>query len=299
MRNDKNKQALNEFRYSKFDTKKLKMAKDYCFKIFIKKKFYFFLLFLIILKLIIIYQNSKISGLSKKIEIINNNITNEKNYQENISNLINDESKENQRLILELNSLKNELEKVKEKPYILSQIFYPYKSEIIKTVEELNFMREIVKGNKIELVYKSSINGDNSQYFYDITRDYSSYLILILSKSGKKFGGYTSLNFEGKVIGISYVEDYKIDNKAFLFSLTNKKIFHVKKNKIALECSEDNLINFGENDLVISNNFLTQISYSYFPNNFEGNENDFQNFIGEKNFQIKEIELFHICKLED
>ena len=136
-------------------------------------------------------------------------------------------------------------------------------------------------------------------YFYDITRNYSSYLILILSKSGRKFGAYTSLNFEGKKIGVSDFEYYKIDNKAFLFSLTDKKTFHVKKDKFALICTNDNLINFGENDLVISNNFLSQISYSDFPINFEGNEKDFKNFIGNDTFQVKEFELFHISKLED
>ena len=292
----KNKQSLNEIGYIQFDTEKLKIKKDNFFK---NKKLFFIFSFLIILLLILIYQNSKILGLSKEIEIIKGNITNEKNYQKNIENLIKEESKENQRLLLEYNNLKNELEKIKEKPDILSQIFYPYKSDIINTDEELNFIREIVKGNKIEMVYKSSINGDNSTYFYDITRNYSSYLILILSKSGRKFGAYTSLNFEGKKIGVSDFEYYKIDNKAFLFSLTDKKTFHVKKDKFALICTNDNLINFGENDLVISNNFLSQISYSDFPINFEGNEKDFKNFIGNDTFQVKEFELFHISKLED
>ncbi len=292
----KNKQSLNEIGYIQFDTEKLKIKKDNFFK---KKKLYFIFSFLIILLLIIIYQNSKILGLSKEIEIIKGNVTNEKNYQKNIENLIIEESKENQRLLLEFNNLKNELEKIKEKPDILSQIFYPYKSDIINTNEELNFIREIVKGNKIEMVYKSSINGDNSTYFYDITRNYSSYLILILSKSGRKFGAYTSLNFEGKKIGVSDIEYYKIDNKAFLFSLTDEKTFHVKKDKFALICTDDNLINFGENDLVISNNFLTQISYSDFPINFEGNEKDFKKFIGNDTFEVKEFELFHISKLEE
>ncbi len=292
----KNKQSLNEIGYIQFDTEKLKIKKDNFFK---KKKLYFIFSFLIILLLIIIYQNSKILGLSKEIEIIKGNVTNEKNYQKNIENLIIEESKENQRLLLEFNNLKNELEKIKEKPDILSQIFYPYKSDIINTNEELNFIREIVKGNKIEMVYKSSINGDNSTYFYDITRNYSSYLILILSKSGRKFGAYTSLNFEGKKIGVSDIEYYKIDNKAFLFSLTDEKTFHVKKDKFALICTDDNLINFGENDLVISNNFLSQISYSDFPINFEGNEKDFKKFIGNDTFEVKEFELFHISKLEE
>ena len=235
----KNKQSLNEIGYIQFDTEKLKIKKDNFFK---NKKLFFIFSFLIILLLIVIYQNSKILGLSKEIEIIKGNVTNEKNYQKNIENLIKEESKENQRLLLEYN---------------------------------------------------------NFTYFYDITRNYSSYLILILSKSGRKFGAYTSLNFEGKKIGVSDFEYYKIDNKAFLFSLTDKKTFHVKKDKFALICTDDNLINFGENDLVISNNFLSQISYSDFPINFEGNEKDFKNFIGNDTFQVKEFELFHISKLDD
>ena len=90
-------------------------------------------------------------------------------------------------------------------------------------MNELNYIREIVNGNKIELIYKSSINGDNIKTFYNITKNDFSYLVLILSQKGKKFGGYTSLNFEGKKIPTSYIEQIKYDNKAFLFSLDEKK----------------------------------------------------------------------------
>ena len=260
--------------------------------------FYIILLILIIFFIIIIYQNHKFSTLSNEIKLIKNNITKEKENKNNIEHLYKEGINENKQLLKDLEELKGEIKSLKEEFDLLSQIFYPYKSDIITSMNELNYIREIVKGNKIELIYKSSINGDNKKTFYNITKNDFSYLVLILSQKGKKFGGYTSLNFESKKIPSSYIEQLKYDNKAFLFSLDAKKTFKLIKDKYALICDNDSIINFGENDLVISNNFLSEDSYSNFPFNFEGQKSEKNLFVDENsNFKVKEIEIFHISKL--
>lgn len=294
-----NDDSFSDKKFFQFNLDDLNFIKNKQLNKCSKILFLFLLILIIIIISVILFKFYKILSLNNQILSLKNErlkIKKEtKDIEKDYLNII----EEKKKLNTELYNIKKELKEKIDKSKFFSEIFYPYKSDIIETFNELNYIRNLFNGNKIEMVYKSSINGDNSTYFYDITRNYSSYLILILSKSGRKFGAYTSLNFEGKKIGVSDFEYYKIDNKAFLFSLTDKKTFHVKKDKFALICTDDNLINFGENDLVISNNFLSQISYSDFPINFEGNEKDFKNFIGNDTFQVKEFELFHISKLED
>ena len=301
MLSKKNKENFGESSYIQFDTINNEInSNNKKLNKFWKRKivFYIILLILIIFFIIIIYQNHKFSTLSNEIKLIKNNITKEKENKNNIEHLYKEGINENKQLLKDLEELKGEIKSLKEEFDLLSQIFYPYKSDIITSMNELNYIREIVKGNKIELIYKSSINGDNKKTFYNITKNDFSYLVLILSQKGKKFGGYTSLNFEGKKIPSSYIEQLKYDNKAFLFSLDAKKTFKLIKDKYALICDNDSIINFGENDLVISNNFLSEDSYSNFPFNFEGQKSEKNLFVDENsNFKVKEIEIFHISKL--
>ena len=301
MLSKKNKENFGESSYIQFDTINNEInSNNKKLNKFWKRKivFYIILLILIIFFIIIIYQNHKFSTLSNEIKLIKNNITKEKENKNNIEHLYKEGINENKQLLKDLEELKGEIKSLKEEFDLLSQIFYPYKSDIITSMNELNYIREIVKGNKIELIYKSSINGDNKKTFYNITKNDFSYLVLILSQKGKKFGGYTSLNFESKKIPSSYIEQLKYDNKAFLFSLDAKKTFKLIKDKYALICDNDSIINFGENDLVISNNFLSEDSYSNFPFNFEGQKSEKNLFVDENsNFKVKEIEIFHISKL--
>ena len=301
MLSKKNKENFGESSYIQFDTINNEInSNNKKLNKFWKRKivFYIILLILIIFFIIIIYQNHKFSTLSNEIKLIKNNITKEKENKNNIEHLYKEGINENKQLLKDLEELKGEIKSLKEEFDLLSQIFYPYKSDIITSMNELNYIREIVKGNKIELIYKSSINGDNKKTFYNITKNDFSLLVLILSQKGKKFGGYTSLNFESKKIPSSYIEQLKYDNKAFLFSLDAKKTFKLIKDKYALICDNDSIINFGENDLVISNNFLSEDSYSNFPFNFEGQKSEKNLFVDENsNFKVKEIEIFHISKL--
>ena len=301
MLSKKNKENFGESSYIQFDTINNEInSNNKKLNKFWKRKivFYIILLILIIFFIIIIYQNHKFSTLSNEIKLIKNNITKEKENKNNIEHLYKEGINENKQLLKDLEELKGEIKSLKEEFDLLSQIFYPYKSDIITSMNELNYIREIVKGNKIELIYKSSINGDNKKTFYNITKNDFSYLVLILSQKGKKFGGYTSLNFESKKIPSSYIEQLKYDNKAFLCSLDAKKTFKLIKDKYALICDNDSIINFGENDLVISNNFLSEDSYSNFPFNFEGQKSEKNLFVDENsNFKVKEIEIFHISKL--
>ena len=74
---------------------------------------------------------------------------------------------------------------------------------------------------KFNLLYQISRDGDNISTFYNKVKNKYPTLILIKSKLGFIFGGYTTNTWEP-------TSDYKRDEYSFLFSLSNKKKYSIK-----------------------------------------------------------------------
>ena len=178
---------------------------------------------------------------------------------------------------------------------ILDTIFYPYTSDIITSLDELEFLRDIFGKVSIRLEYKSSIHGDKNDIFHNRTRKHNHQLVLIKTKKGNRFGGYTSENFEMNKLAELTMDVDKFDNTAFVFNLDSKKVYNVKKDKIAIYCDDSFFIQFGDGDILIWNNFLQGKSLSMFPENY-GNENCEKGELtgGEFKFEIEELEIFHV-----
>ena len=178
---------------------------------------------------------------------------------------------------------------------ILDAIFYPYTSDIITSLDELEFLRDIFGKVSIRLEYKSSIHGDKNDIFHNRTRKHNHQLVLIKTKKGNRFGGYTSENFEMNKLAELTMDVDKFDNTAFLFNLDSKKVYNVKKDKIAIYCDDSFFIQFGDGDILIWNNFLQGKSLSMFPENY-GNEHCEKGELtgGEFKFEIEELEIFHV-----
>ena len=73
------------------------------------------------------------------------------------------------------------------------------------------------------LLYRMTKDGDSFKIFHTLCDNIKPNLILVKSKKGKKFGGFTFENWESCNEGI-----WKKDNKCFLFSLDKKKRFFQK-----------------------------------------------------------------------
>ena len=114
-------------------------------------------------------------------------------------------------------------------------------------------------------------------------------LILIKSKSGYKFGGYTTKTWE------SNSDDYKKDKSAFLFSLNKKKKYNIKNDCVDLAiygCNEYFAFG-GGHDLKIydqctsnNNNYCYSFSYNT-TEKFELNG-------GEEYFYVDELEVYNV-----
>ncbi len=189
-----------------------------------------------------------------------------------------------------------------ETPYklesILDYILYPYHSDIIRNLDDYEFIRDALGKISLKMVFNSDYHGD---YATDVhsRSNFHHTLVLIETENGNRFGGYTSDNFTPGTFGLTStsIEVTKKDTSAFLFNLDLKKIYNVKKEYAASAIDSDDFFTlcFGEGDLLLRDQFLTEGGLSTFPN-YYGDENTKENELtnGEKEFEVKYFEIYNV-----
>lgn len=207
---------------------------------------------------------------------------------------------------LEKKDTEKKLEERKIIPYetpnkldgILDYILYPYHSEIIRNLDDYEFIRDSLGKISLKMVFNSIYHGD---YAMDVhsRANYHHILVLIETENGNRFGGYTSDNFTPQTFGLTStsIELFKKDNSAFLFNLDLKKVYNIKPKEAikALDCDDYFTLCFGEGDLVLRDKFLSSGGISTFPG-YYGDENTQENELtnGEKEFEIKAFEVYNV-----
>ena len=204
---------------------------------------------------------------------------------------------------------KEESKKLEEKkviPYetpnkvegILDYLLYPYHSEIIRNMDDYEFIRDSLGKISLQMVFSSDIHGDYATDLHN-RANYHHILVLIETENGNRFGGYTSDNFTPQTFGLTStsIELFKTDKSAFLFNLDSKKVFNIKpKDAVkALDCDDYFTLCFGEGDLILKDKFLSSGGISTFPG-YYGDENTKESELtnGEKEFQIKTFEAYNV-----
>ena len=112
-----------------------------------------------------------------------------------------------------------------------------------------NWIKQKVKKDEInfELIFKMSENGSDSKNFHEFCDNKGPTLTLISTTEGKKFGGFTPLNW--KNIG-GFINDKSMST--FIFSLNlNKKFDIINKENNAIKVDENNGPNFGNGDIIV------------------------------------------------
>ena len=163
-------------------------------------------------------------------------------------------------------------------------------NNIIKDSNEANELKKLLFKNdniKFKLLYQATKNGDKISDIENSVYNCSPTLFLVYTKKGIKCGGFTNAFWKSD-------SNYKIDNKAFLFNLTNKKIFHIKNPNQAIIMSSNHIC-FGESghsDFYIRNKFLESKIYeakskiAYISENYD--------LTGENNSEINELEIYSV-----
>ena len=102
-------------------------------------------------------------------------------------------------------------------------------SSIMITLEELNLITKQIEKNMnkkvidIKQLYKGTRDGEGMNNIKQRAFNIENIILLVRSKSGRRFGGFTSLYFE-EISGSDY---YKSDDKSFVFSLDKKDIYPI------------------------------------------------------------------------
>ena len=166
------------------------------------------------------------------------------------------------------------------------------RGDIIENAKELELLtRRMCNGKygkiSLNLLYKAIIDSDKASIFHKKCDSAKSTLVLVKSANGKRFGGFTSCNWQGNSIE-------KKDENSFIFSLDKLKIYNIIPGEDAIGCYP----NFGPVFLGCQIRIYDQ----FFRNggttfekgvNYETKE-DFELTGGLRKFDIKDIEVYSV-----
>ena len=212
---------------------------------------------------------------------------------------------ENKLLKDKINLIENENKLLKDKINIFEKTFV-FNSQIIKDKSSLNFVFEHLRkifpiSTKIEilskLIYRASKDGPTPAIYHNKCNGIPNTLCLIKTTKDVIFGGYVNIKLVG---GDIWGNNYE-DKDAFVFSLNKKKIY-LPNNKYCLHFNENYGPIFGNCPLGYI--FLVNKGDNFFKNGgytcaikenaYNGFTKDYEINEGEKDFIIKEIEVYQL-----
>ena len=251
-----------------------------------------------------VIQNTKIESMKEESEEKNLNVENIENIEnienkENVENIENKENVENIENKEKVENIKNKknIENIENKEND-TKIALEEKTEqtfvngdIIHNNEELEMLvRKINKSSQkmtLNLIYKATIDSDRAEEFHKKCDKAKNTLVLIETDKGKRFGGYTSTNWEGNC------ED-KLDEEAFVFSLDKMEIYENIKGENAIGCyPKFGPVFLGCQIRIYDNAFQRGGTTFEKGLNFNTKE-DFELTGGDREFKVKDIEVYEI-----
>ena len=201
----------------------------------------------------------------------------------------------------EINDLKNKIENLQHLENDVKELM-KFKKEI-EDINNLYINSNIIDNNnnykmylknwinkdkkiKADLLYRLSRDGDSINTFHQLCDNISPNLTLTESNDGHIFGGYTTCEWDNS-------NKEKKDGETFLFSLTKKKKFKKKEDKLNerdIYSSKQYGPDFGGNDFYFNPTLkkCTSCSPYYFLNNKDLADNK------ENTFEVKEVEIYKI-----
>ena len=166
------------------------------------------------------------------------------------------------------------------------------KGDIIHNMKELKLITKKIKKKKstrmiIDLLYKASIDGDSAQVFHQKCDKAKNTIVLIETKNGKRFGGYTTCNWSGNCIE-------KKDSEAFIFSFDKMKTYDNIPGDNAIGCyPKFGPVFLGCQIKIFDDAFVNGGTTHEKELNFNTTE-DYELTGGDKTFEIKDIEVYEV-----
>ena len=200
---------------------------------------------------------------------------------------------EEEKLIID--DVKKKIDSLNPKVYIDKNLKTEEKMMNDYFAKLLNFMISPYSTKTFTLIYKASECGDDSSSFHKYCDLKNETITLIKGKNNNFFGAYVNKEnrnaYATKIVTVIKTNN----NSSFLFSLTNKKKFPIKKNEKDLFYNEKVGPSFGAegSDLTISSGCLKNKDSFCEPKSYK-----FDRFelIGtkEKNFEVEDYEVYEV-----
>jgi hypothetical protein len=233
-------------------------------------------------------QYNELKSVNKKISDEFNKIKNDNN---NLKESINSIMAWKNEMTTEINTLK---EKVNNYEFRL----YKMDSNIINNQKDYDFIIERLKKvnpNKTEIViglrllYRATRDGDAASDFHSRCDKVNNTLVVVKTKEGLKFGGFTTETWEGDDVD-------KTDNKAFCFSLDKMKIYNCIKGKRAIFASPYSGPAFENCSFQIKDKCLEDGGECSDSNTqyFDNQEKEYEINNGGDQFKVEEVEVFGV-----
>ena len=180
---------------------------------------------------------------------------------------------------------------------IYSNNIFSIDSKIISNYVEFDFIINYLKNelnkeisNSIR-IYRATEDGDKADDFHRLCDGNTNIIVLIKTKDGKKFGGYTS-------IGFNNYNQSNLDDTAFIFSIDKREIYPNIRGKNAIESYYNLGPTFSGDSIKIYDNFFKKGGItSKIGTNYQTNE-DYQINNGKKIFAVEEIEVLELLEMK-
>ena len=162
-------------------------------------------------------------------------------------------------------------------------------AEIKKVVQHI----ELKLNGKVRfyMLYKASEVGDRAKTFHEKCDNYQMTLVIIETKDGLRFGGFTTELWDGNCI-------HKRDQKAFVFSLDKDKTYDIVGHDPAIGCYPKYGPIFFGCQIRIYDYFFTKNSITCEKGLCFQTTEDYELNNGEKSFIVKDIEVYALEKVE-
>ena len=230
-------------------------------------------------------QNEKLSEELKQLLSKNKMLENEKNKYFLQNKELSEINYKLQSQIQNFSQIYTKYTKINSIPNII-------KGEIIENNNELNLLTNKIcpeENRKIQLnlLYKASVDSDKAEAFHKKCDNAESTLVLVKSKNGKRFGGFTACSWKGNC-------ENKKDPKAFVFSLDKMEIYENIPEEEAIGCYPEYGPVFLGCQIRIYDDAFEKGGTTFEKGlNFNTKE-DYELSGGLKEFQIEEIEVYEV-----
>ena len=238
--------------------------------------------------------NTKISNINSKPSQIENNILSRPNYHRNLEYQV--QAQNNQNLYHNKTT-----PNLNPSPYNnINSVIVGF-DDIIFLINRLKEISPKLHNINFNLVYRASQDGDRAADFHRKCDKIGPNLVIIKTRKGNVFGGFTFKNWEHMPRDIDdqrpNLGSASRDSRAFGFNVNSQKIYNNEKpNEFAIWCNKNYGPTFKNNLFQIFDSCLKKGGYCSVRNNshFGGQLHDYEIAGGESRFRVEELEVFEI-----